>query len=375
MTTAVQRPPARGSSAPAGQRLASTVRLPWLIGLGSLLTLAVVIGLLSGRGSAQAGVQRATLNAQQAAAVGSAQQVRRSLNEASDDLLQVARVLDAEVVQGPEGQTVPTELAVTALRATAEWHFRYLSLALVDAEDGRSVLSVPGEPPPAPLGPLPDDRRLVAVLDDGRLVESVPIRPGSDLLVAAVYDPAYLYPDLIPRPDAAYVVDQRQRAVAAPGATGLTEPLPTSRLREAAELAGERAGVTAHPAGPALATVYAHAPVEGVGPAGQADLGVVLVRQVSTGGAPASYRVVGSLAALLLALVTLLLFRWLHVALIRPLVGVQQSAERVAYGDLSRPIEVDRYDEIGSTGRALERLRLALIRAQVQDMNPRGGDR
>lgn len=368
MITAVQQAPVGGSSAPAGQRLASSIRLPWMVGLAALLTLSAVVGLLAGRDPGQAGVQRAVLDAQEATAVGSAQQVRRSLNEGSDDLLQVARVLSAK----EQDDTVPAALAITALRSTAQWHLRYLSLGLVDAATGRTVLGVPGEQPAAPLGRLPDDRRMVQVLDDGRLVESVPIRDRGGLLVAAVYDPAYLYPNLVPRPRAAYVVDDRRRVVAAPGARGLNQPLPGAALREAAEAGAATSGALASAAGPSLATVLAYAPVEGVGPAGQAGLVVVVVREVSVRDGAPTFRIGGVLAALLLALVTGALFWWLHVALMQPVLSLQRAAERVGYGDLSRPVVVNRYDEVGRTGRALERLRLALIRAQVQDLDPQG---
>lgn len=366
VTTEGRSRPVRGSSAPQGQRLASTVRLPWLVGLASLLTLSAVLGLLSGRDSSTAGVQRAALDAQEATAVGAAQQVRRSLNEGSDDLVQVARTLSPYV----EGDQVPSELARTVLEATAEWHLRYLSLSLVDAATGRNVLGVPGETAPAPLGELPDDRRQVVVLDDGRIVQSVPVRDDSGLLVAAVHDPAFLYPNLFPRPGALYVVADDGRILAAPGAVGLGEALPTPLLRETAEVADGVSGATARPAGPGLSSVTAHAPVDGVGPGGDAGLGVVLVRDVATSGAPVSYRVTGALAALAVGLTSIALFRWLHVAVVRPVLDLQLAAERVAYGDLSRPVEVTRYDEVGTTARALERLRLALIRAEVQDLHP-----
>lgn len=371
MSTAALPPAVRGSSAPKGQRLASTVRLPWLVGLASLLTLAAVVGLLSGRDTGQAGIQRATLEAQQATAAGAAQQVRRSLNEGSDDLAQIARTLEPRIEDGQ----VPAELARTLLRSTAQWHSRYLSLGLVDARTGRAVATVPGEDAPAPLGELPVDRRIVEVLDDGRLVESVPVREGADLLVAAVYDPAFLYPNLFPRPGAVYVVDGQQRAVAAPGALGLGEPLPTELLRDAAADAVELVGTRGEPAGPGLATVVAHAPVEGVGPGGLAGLGVVISSDLSTAGTPPSYRLPGVLSALLLAVVAGGLFWWLHVAVVRPVLGLQRSAERIGYGDLSRPVVVDRYDEVGAAARSFERLRLALIRAQVQDLDPRGDER
>lgn len=361
-----QRSPVRGSSAPAGQRLASTIRLPWLIGLAALLTLAAVVALLSGRDTRAAGVAHAVLDAQEAAAVGSAGQVRRSLNEGSDDLLQIARALEEDVA----GRLVDPQRAFTAVAATTTWHKRYLALVVADPRDGEAVYAVPGQEVPAPFGELPRDRRLVEVLPDGRLVESVPIGADAELVVAAVYDPAFLYPDLQPRPDAVYVVDDRQRAVAAPGARGLGQPLPDPDLQEAARLAEEGIGSIVRPRGPGAATVIAHAPVSGIGPAGESGLGLLLVDQVGTTGSATSYRVSGVLAALVLALATAALFWWLHVAVVGPVLSVQRAAERVAYGDLSRPVVVDRYDEVGTIARALERLRLSLIRAQVQDVSP-----
>jgi HAMP domain-containing protein len=356
---------ARGSSAPAGQRLASTVRLPWFVGLGALLVLGVVCGLLAGRGGTQAGVQRAVLDAQEATAVGAAQQVRRSLNEGVADLVQVAQALD-EVLPA---DAVRSDRAATVLRATAEQHPRYTALALVDAATGRSVLPTPGEQPPAPLGRLDDTGSRTLALDDGRIVQSTPVREGSGLLVAAVYDPAFLLPDLLPAPRGSYVVDDRGLALTAPGGLGLGQALPNAVLRDAAELTGKVSGARAFRAGPGLASVVAHAPVEGFGPAGDAGLGLVVVRDVSATESMGSYRLQGVLAALLLVGTVLLLFRWLHSAVVGPLLALQREAERIAYGDLSRPVQVGRYDEIGRTARALERLRLALIRAEVQDLD------
>lgn len=356
---------ARGSSTPAGQRLAGTVRLPWFVGLGALLALAVVCGLLAGRGSTQAGVQRAVLNAQEDTAVGAAQQVRRSLNEGVADLEQVARALAEELAT----DTVRSDRAATVLRATAEQHSRYTALALVDAATGRPVVPAPGEQPPAPLGRLDDTGSRVVVLDDGRIVQSTPVREGSGLLVAAVYDPAFLVPALLPAPTGSYVVDDRARALVAPGDQGLGQVLTRPVLRDAAELSGDVSGARAVAAGPGLSSVVAYAPVEGFGPGGDAGLGLVVVRDISATQTIDSYRRQGVLAALLLGGVVLLLFGWLHTAVVRPLLDLQREAERIAYGDLSRPVQVDRYDEIGQTARSLERLRLALIRAEVQDLD------
>lgn len=365
MSAAAAPPPVRGSSAPSGQRLASTIRLPWFVGLGALLTLAVVYGGLAGRDTTEAGVSHAVLNAQEATAVGSAQQVRRSLNEGIDDLVQAARVLDEDRAAG----TVRADRAVTVLRATLEAHNRYASLALVDADTGRTVLGVPGEQPPAPLGRLADSDPQMRVLEDGRIVQSAPVGDGGGLLVAAVYDPAFLLPQLVPRPNGVYVVDEQARALAALGAVGLGDPLGSSSLRRAAELGRDVTGASASALGAESSTVVAYAPVEGFGPAGDAGLALVVVRDVPTAGPVASYRLSGTFAALLLAGVVVLLFRWLHTGVIRPVLDVQREAERIAYGDLSRPVRADRDDEVGRLARSLERLRLALIRADVQDLD------
>ena len=371
MTTSTAVPaarvPVRGSSAPPGKRLASSVRLPWLVGLASLLMLAFVVGVLAGRGTSTEGVVHAVLDAEQAVAVGAASSVRRSLNEGVDDLEQAARAL------APAGAVVDVSRAQTVLRATASEHGRYAALGLVDARTGRFVLPVSGERPPPALGSLPDDQPSVRVLEDGRLVQAVPVQDGRGLLVGAVYDPAFLVPALLPAPDALFIVDHQGRSVTAPGAQGLGRPLPDPVLAEQAELARESgADATAVRTGPERARVVAAAPLTGVGPGGRAGLVVVSSREVPApvgGGNP--FRLPGVLAAVVLAVVAGALFAWLRVAVLRPLLRLQTTAERVGYGDLSRPVEVDRYDEVGAVGRAFERLRLALIRAEVQDLAPR----
>ena len=70
--------------------------------------------------------------------------------------------------------------------------------------------------------------------------------------------------------------------------------------------------------------------------------------------------------AIALALATVVVFGWLWILVLRPLLRLQGEAERIAYGDLSRNVEIVRYDEIGLIGRALERIRILLIRQRVQ---------
>lgn len=365
-----QRPRATPTpEVPRGQRLASSIRLPWLVGLASLATVALIgVGLtLHERG--ERGVARADLEAQQATAVGTAQHVRRSLNEASDDLWEAARSL----ALGTVDDRVPVGLARQELRALAARHQRYTAVAVVSAATGRAVVGAPGEPALAPVGRLPDDRRLVRFLDDGRLVASVPVRSRGDLLVAGVVDPLLLVPAFAPPPG---LVLAGPSATARFEAPTVIDGLTAEALDDAVRRGRTSAGTLATDSGPGRAVVLAYAPVTGTGPAGAAGLSVVVVRELALPTGPAPDFLVSGLAqsAALLALAGLV-FWWLHLALIRPLIELQRTAERIAYGDLSKPVVVSRYDEVGEAGRALERLRLDLIRAEVQDLQPRAEHR
>ncbi len=80
------------------------------------------------------------------------------------------------------------------------------------------------------------------------------------------------------------------------------------------------------------------------------------------------------LLASILGLLTVLIFGWIHVMVLRPLGSLQAEAERIAYGDLRAPVEIRRYDEIGLVARSLERIRILLIRRRMQDpLAPVGG--
>lgn len=324
----------------------------------------MVVAALAFRSGGEDGVLQAVLDAEETAAAGAAQSVRRSLNEGSDDLQQVADALQEEVDDG----SVRVDRAATVMRSTVANHERYLALGLAQAGTGRFVLTSPGEPVPAPLGEVPDDDRAVGLLDDGRLVETVPVAGGRDLVVAAVYDPAFLVPAFAPAPLGFAVAHAEGRVVVE---TGLGLPAAGEDVADRLAGAADR-GATSRVELGALgrAVVSAVAPVAGAGPAGRADLVVVVSRDVGTATAassPAQRR--GLLAAGLVAVVSLAVFGLLHLAVVRPVVRLQRDAERVAYGDLSRPVVTDQYDEIGTTSRAFERLRLALIRAKVQEID------
>lgn len=73
---------------------------------------------------------------------------------------------------------------------------------------------------------------------------------------------------------------------------------------------------------------------------------------------------------MVLALITLVIFGWIYIVILRPIARLQREAERLAFGDLSKSVEVVRYDEIGLIARALERVRVLLIRRRVQGDRP-----
>jgi nitrate/nitrite-specific signal transduction histidine kinase len=90
---------------------------------------------------------------------------------------------------------------------------------------------------------------------------------------------------------------------------------------------------------------------------------VVTSRSVDTVQLPQTQaRQQALLFALLLAVITVGVFSWLYVMLLRPLRGVLHYAERLADGHLEDRVEVRRYDEFGLICRALERIRVRLIR-------------
>lgn len=78
------------------------------------------------------------------------------------------------------------------------------------------------------------------------------------------------------------------------------------------------------------------------------------------------------LSLALLSLAGALLLAWMGMrSFTRPLVGLTHAAERIASGDLSGRVEVDRRDEIGRLAKAFEamRSRLKLSLEEIQDWN------
>jgi methyl-accepting chemotaxis protein len=178
------------------------------------------------------------------------------------------------------------------------------------------------------------------------------------------YDAAFMRFGLdVSRPGNAWVVNGRGQAVGRRVGRRRLETLPRATLRNAAVRgASDRTG--ARSVGGSIDTqeVVGYAPVSGLGPAGGLGWSVVAARDVGSFSLPQTdARRQALMAGVAVGVLVLLIFGWLYLMVIGPLLRMQREAERLAHGDLSHSVEVVRYDEIGLIGRALERLRVRLI--------------
>jgi hypothetical protein len=350
-------------------RLASSIRLPWGIGLAALLILAVTVAVLVGRtGESTLRVPQVVLDYQEQIARDGAQSVRRSLNEGVSDLDDLARLLTTTNVTSQAG-------IQAVLREFSRSQNRYVSLYAVDGHG--TVLARVGAPPSrrglqAALAGQPGIREVPQPNGKGAVIQQFAPVAASQTAVRALiahYNPMFMqYPLDVSRPGYAWVVNSRGQAVGARGTRALLGPLPRLSLRQAAGRAISNVS-GARSVGGSLDTqeVVGYAPVTGAGPAGKLGWGIVASRSVSSFSLPQTEaRRQAVLAGAVLVVITLLIFGWLYIVVLAPVVRLQREAERLAYGDLGKSVDVIRYDEIGLIGRALERVRIGLIRNRVK---------
>lgn len=347
-------------AAPRIYRLANSIRLPFAVGVTGFLVLALGVGLLVGRVvESELEVPGAVRALQASVAREVAESARRGLNEGVDDLEQLAREL------------LLVDDAEAALVAFADIHGRYESVYLLD-ENGR-ILAAHGSVPPAPQAVEDrdlDEPGMVLHFDGDRPIISqhAPVQGGGGTVVGQ-YTPVFLrYAMNVAAPGDAWLVDRRARVIA-----GLGGAPPGTRLQHAElDAAAHRAtagsnGASVLEGGVASHDVVAWSPVRGVGVAGSQDWGVVTARRVDAArlGAP-SHRRQSVALAIAVAITAVAVFAWLRAVVLVPTTAVQREAERLAYGDLSSPVTAQRYDEIGIIARALERIRVLLIRHRMR---------
>ena len=348
----------------SNQRLASSVWLPWLVGLALLTLLGTTALLLGGRVESGTRVPAAVADAQRAVTKDAAQQVRKGVNEGVYDLQEFAAALAA-------GGGLDASTLKAALGQLASIHDRYLSLFVVD-EQGAVVASVGGAPVPELLPKVIDATGMLDAVKSGDSevilqYASLSGPAGEAWVLAATYDPDYLaFAVQGTSPASTWVVNQHGQVVGASSSFAPFETLGREELRAAAEKAGSGAGVTVESGTAEARQVLSWAPVNGLGPAGAQGWGVVTARSLDTVALPETQArrqaIAGGLGLLVL---TAGIFGWLYAALLRPLKGLGQEVERLAYGDLRALVQVRREDEIGLMGRSLERIRLLLVRRRV----------
>lgn len=358
-----------GGAAPARRRLAASVRLPWLTGLIVLLLLALGTAVFLGRARGDQNVPGAVLDAQLTTAESSAQAVRKGVNEGIDDLDQLAQSLATQTV----GVLEPSRLAAE-LQVARRLHGRYRAAYAMDA--GHTVIAAEGETPrpdrlPAGLPAEPGLSDAVRVGSRPLIAMFAPATVlGRPLLVVGHYDPEFLrFPLEMARPGTAWVVNRSGEVIGASTRFSPFQKLPRASLRDAAaKAAGGDAGAKVYTGSLDSSEVVSFAPVTGRGPAGQLGWSVVSARDVQSISLPQTdFRRQAVLLAVLLGILTLLIFGWLEAMVLRPLARLGGDAERVAYGDLRLPVEIRRYDEIGLIARSVERMRLLLIRRRVRE--------
>lgn len=368
-------------------RLASSIRLTWGLGLASFLILSAAIGFLVGRVSeGEFQVPKALEDYQAQITQNAAQSVRRSVNEGVDDVVQLAASLGGadvgrttSLIRAAETGDAADGAArrlIATLGGVREIHGRYPVLLVLSPE--KVVAAAVGDDAdlaaarlqPGPPFNQPDVQESADVGEEPMILTyaPLPLTDGGIATVVGTYDRAFLGFALEGAvPGDAWIVDRSGLVIGSLEPTGYVR-LPRKPLVDAAARAqaGE-AGAFGTSGSIDHQEIIGYAPVAGPGPAGSLGWSVVTTRSVASLSFPQTEaRSQGLLSGLILAFVSVLIFGWLYVIIVQPVVRLQREAERLAYGDLSRAIEIIRYDEIGLTARALERIRVILIRKEAR---------
>jgi HAMP domain-containing protein len=375
-----RRPPEE----PRTYRLGSSIRLPWGLGLACLLLVAMVVGALVGRiDEEEFRVPDAVLRYQETVTNIAAESVRKSINEGVDDLVEFSGVVAGLTSGAPPGapdEIPPPDKLGSALKSLGDVHGRYTALYVLDSS-GAIVVSVGDQPLPELLQPGPPYQTAGTLPARERPGEAggvliqqyAPLQLGIEPdSVIAHYDPQFLSSPLqAAAPGEAWVVNRQGRVIASIEGAGFVQ-LPRQSLRDAAGKALNGETGVVHTSGSIdEQEIIGYAPVTGPGSGGQLGWVVVTSRSVSGLELPGlKVRAQGILAGLAIGVLALLIFGWLYAVVIWPTLRLQAEAERLAYGDLSKPVQIIRYDEIGLVARALERMRVLLIRKKVHAGGP-----
>ncbi len=359
----------------------TSVRVPFAAGLFAFASLAVSVPLFLGGDPTPSEMSNQYVADQVAVTHDAAQAIRRSLNEGVVDLEMLAQSVS---LLGGTREDVTAGLLVKF----AGVYDRFSDVSLV-GPNGRSLITG-SLPHPGVRLPWAQVQRQAGMVDVSStaaggvtLLQYAPVRqcpvaapgvliaPGGCPAVAAVvgyYDPTRLLtPATGDGTGRVWLVDGAGRVLAGPGRASALGLLPGPALREAGQRAaqGESAGV-AQVVSRGRTELITFSPIQGLGPSGDLGWSLVAQRSVSALGSPVAGRARTAVAlGAALGLVTLGIFLWFWVAIIRPLDHLEHEADRLAHGDLEMSVGIVRGDEIGLVARSLDRMRLDALRMRL----------
>jgi HAMP domain-containing protein len=364
------------------RRLSSSIWMPWVVGLSILLLLGLAAVLLTGRERQVDGVPESIVVAQQRAAQASAQNFRRSTNEAVADLVTASEQLAA----------APTAPTSGTLQEMLESQDRWAALLVMSADGaitasaGEKVLLQNWDGSMLPGVGL----EVVRILERARIVSHAPLNRESEPTSQLVgLSDTHILNSLLNAGTVgtSYAADPESWVLAYWGPDSVTRDrftpldgpviLPDQELRDAADQASQGETVAAVSRGaPGEVRVIAASPISGLGLSGQKGWTMLVERTVSddlTIGF--SLRGPSIIFGFVLIPLTLVIYIWIMLRLLLPIARLRSQSERVAYGDLRQAVEVGPYDEVGRLSRAVERLRLRMIKQRVRRSRPRPPNR
>jgi HAMP domain-containing protein len=324
-------------------RLRASVLLPFVFGMVLSLVLASAMVVLLSRYDGSVAVPKGITNQQIEVAISTSEGIRRSLNAAVDDLVQLGAV--HSVAPNPEK---------TFDKAVAEFktlHDRYRDVSLTPNTNIESTRI---------------DPEVTRDSDgSGSLIMWAPMRTNTGVGTIVGYYRAEFLKNALSSLGTAegWLVDSSGSVIAATidGASGTLPNIDLLRAYESANSNGAGAFVTA--GSPEYAEIISYARVEGEGPGG--ELGFVLV--TSRPVAELQLATVDlQLYTWLLAAATLAIMMatlgWFYAKIVSPLRSLRRDLHTIAQGELRLPVAVLHDDEIGASARSLEDIRVGLKR-------------
>lgn len=329
------------------RRLGTSVQLPWFVGVAALVVLGLASILLVGRDRDDNLAPHGALVTTQERLSAQAEGIRRSGNEDIDDLAVLGRLIASGVV-------APQHALASALAAQPRWS----RLAVITAQ-GKVTAQVGAVTPEMRAAAASEGRyRVIGNRTSPTIViSSREDTAASPFTVVGEAVPEVLLNSLdLADVQATWMLDAGGAVVAATTTDAAPTGIALSRDQTTSLVySGERG----------RPVVIVNAPISGDGPVGRAGFRLVTRREVAPAFRPATLQLPGRIYGISLLLLTALLAWGLRLGVIRPVLALERESERVAFGDLRQPVPVGAYDEIGRTARALERLRVALLRRRA----------